>query len=256
MFSKIQNPNTGKWVDLNGIVGKRILNNYIKQVGGLKSFPNSTISDNNIDIRTTAKNLVLNLDIKANYKNLISKFNKNFSSKFNKKTSDTLYKYILDTFLDLVSCTTEIKSGGAYNHPDIGQYDEKCPICLELLDTPVTLDCHHIFCNRCIRSWLLITPNCPSCRANVQNAIIQHLDNNPIQGFDNTTIQGLDNPTKIVILFFVMIVFQNMLEQLNILEPEDLQENEARQDSLIEFISYITSLINLIVELLHTLIRC
>ena len=192
MFSKIQNPNTGKWVNLNGIVGKRILNNYIKQVGGLKSFPNSTISGNNIDIRETAKNLVLNLDIKANYKNLISKFNK--------KTSDTtVYKYILDTFLDLVSCTPKIKSGGAYNHPDIDQCDEKCPICLELLDTPVTLDCHHIFCNRCIRSWLLITPNCPYCRANVQNDIIQHLDNNPIQGFDNTTIQGFDNPTKIVI---------------------------------------------------------
>tara|TARA_B100000575_G_C23143318_1_gene666164 strand:- start:6329 stop:7081 length:753 start_codon:yes stop_codon:yes gene_type:complete len=249
MFSKIQNPNTGKWVDLNGIVGKRILNNYIKQVGWLKSFPNSTISDNNIDIRTTAKNLVLNLDIKANYKNLISKFNKNFSSKFNKKTSDnTVYKYILDTFLDLVSCTPKIKSGGAYNHPDIDQCDKKCPICLELLDTPVTLGCRHIFCNRCIRSWLLITPNCPYCRANVQNDIIQHLDNNLIQEFDNTTIRGLDNPTKIVILFFVMIVFQNILQQLNILEAEDLQENEARHESLIEFISYIT-------ELLHTLIR-
>jgi hypothetical protein len=34
MFSKIQNPETGKWVNVNGVVGKRVLHNYIKQMGG------------------------------------------------------------------------------------------------------------------------------------------------------------------------------------------------------------------------------
>ena len=34
MFSKIQNPETGNWVNTNGIVGKRVLRNYLKQLGG------------------------------------------------------------------------------------------------------------------------------------------------------------------------------------------------------------------------------
>lgn len=38
MFSKIQNPETGKWVNVNGVVGKRVLNNYIRQQGGASSF--------------------------------------------------------------------------------------------------------------------------------------------------------------------------------------------------------------------------
>ena len=34
MFSKIQNPETGNWVNTNGIVGRRVLRNYLKQLGG------------------------------------------------------------------------------------------------------------------------------------------------------------------------------------------------------------------------------
>ena len=35
MFSKIQNPETGKWVNVNGKVGKKVLNNYVNQsIGG------------------------------------------------------------------------------------------------------------------------------------------------------------------------------------------------------------------------------
>ena len=33
MFNKIQNPETGKWVNIHGSVGKRVLRNYVK-VGG------------------------------------------------------------------------------------------------------------------------------------------------------------------------------------------------------------------------------
>ena len=38
MFNKIQNPETGKWVNTNGPVGKRVLRNYVRQMGGF-SFP-------------------------------------------------------------------------------------------------------------------------------------------------------------------------------------------------------------------------
>lgn len=34
MFSRIQNPETGKWVNVNGSAGQKILKNYLKQSGG------------------------------------------------------------------------------------------------------------------------------------------------------------------------------------------------------------------------------
>ena len=36
MFSRIQNPETGKWVNVNGSAGQKILKNYLKQSGGAK----------------------------------------------------------------------------------------------------------------------------------------------------------------------------------------------------------------------------
>ena len=46
-FSKIQNPNTGKWVNINGRIGKTVLNNYIKQFGGalITDQPNSRFTE-------------------------------------------------------------------------------------------------------------------------------------------------------------------------------------------------------------------
>jgi len=35
MFSRIQNPETGKWVNVNGSAGQKILKNYLKQSGGV-----------------------------------------------------------------------------------------------------------------------------------------------------------------------------------------------------------------------------
>ena len=32
MFSQIQNPETGKWVNVNGKVGKKVLNNYVNHL--------------------------------------------------------------------------------------------------------------------------------------------------------------------------------------------------------------------------------
>jgi len=37
MFNKIQNPITGKWVNIYGMTGKRILENYLSQLGGAGS---------------------------------------------------------------------------------------------------------------------------------------------------------------------------------------------------------------------------
>lgn len=66
MFNKIKNPETGKWVDIHGQAGKRVLNNYINQSGeklsgggmfdGIVSMMNDTFkSVTGIDLVTVQK---------------------------------------------------------------------------------------------------------------------------------------------------------------------------------------------------------
>ena len=40
MFNKIQNPETGNWVDVNGKSGQRVLRNYVTQAGGMAALFN------------------------------------------------------------------------------------------------------------------------------------------------------------------------------------------------------------------------
>ena len=40
-----------------------------------------------------------------------------------------------------------------------------CPICIELMQTPVTLACGHSTCKHCLTKWVETKPECPICRA-------------------------------------------------------------------------------------------
>jgi len=40
MFNKIQNPETGNWVNVNGKSGQRVLRNYVTQAGGMTALFN------------------------------------------------------------------------------------------------------------------------------------------------------------------------------------------------------------------------
>ncbi|EFJ41460.1 hypothetical protein VOLCADRAFT_98495 [Volvox carteri f. nagariensis] len=42
-----------------------------------------------------------------------------------------------------------------------------CPVCQDPVNTPVRLDCGHIFCEECILEWLERDRTCPMCRAQV-----------------------------------------------------------------------------------------
>jgi hypothetical protein len=43
----------------------------------------------------------------------------------------------------------------------------ECPICLEIMECPVTLTCQHTFCRDCIIGHSAIQRNCPQCRAEI-----------------------------------------------------------------------------------------
>ncbi|KAF0687623.1 Aste57867_20607 [Aphanomyces stellatus] len=45
-----------------------------------------------------------------------------------------------------------------------GESPLKCPVCFEYFMESLTLSCSHTFCGGCLRSWLLQSMTCPTCR--------------------------------------------------------------------------------------------
>ncbi|MCD7465736.1 hypothetical protein HAX54_001830 [Datura stramonium] len=56
----------------------------------------------------------------------------------------------------------------------------KCPICLSLLNSAVSLTCNHVFCNSCIQTGMKSGSNCPVCKVPFHRREIRpalHMDN-------------------------------------------------------------------------------
>ncbi|XP_043700084.1 protein BREAST CANCER SUSCEPTIBILITY 1 homolog [Telopea speciosissima] len=56
----------------------------------------------------------------------------------------------------------------------------KCPICLSLLNSAVSLTCNHVFCNLCILKSMKSGSNCPVCKVPFQRREVRpapHMDN-------------------------------------------------------------------------------
>ncbi|KAL0363608.1 UNVERIFIED_CONTAM: protein BREAST CANCER SUSCEPTIBILITY 1 [Sesamum calycinum] len=56
----------------------------------------------------------------------------------------------------------------------------KCPICLSLLNSAVSLTCNHVFCNSCIEKSMKAASNCPVCKVPYRRREIRpapHMDN-------------------------------------------------------------------------------
>ena len=43
----------------------------------------------------------------------------------------------------------------------------QCPICHDAYNSPIMLDCNHIFCELCVGTWFDREQTCPLCRAKV-----------------------------------------------------------------------------------------
>ncbi|XWS62371.1 hypothetical protein CRYUN_Cryun06bG0005100 [Craigia yunnanensis] len=56
----------------------------------------------------------------------------------------------------------------------------KCPICLSLLNSAVSLTCNHVFCNACIMKSMKSGSNCPVCKVHYRRREVRpapHMDN-------------------------------------------------------------------------------
>jgi hypothetical protein len=53
--------------------------------------------------------------------------------------------------------------------------DFSCPVCLELMQLPITLICGHSGCNPCVAKWVRTMPHCPVCREPASRAFVEQL---------------------------------------------------------------------------------
>ena len=60
-----------------------------------------------------------------------------------------------------------------------GELDDDfiCPVCLELMQLPITLSCGHSGCKPCIAKWVAqrTSPHCPVCREPASRASVERL---------------------------------------------------------------------------------
>ncbi|KAL4200638.1 hypothetical protein AMTRI_Chr02g212140 [Amborella trichopoda] len=66
------------------------------------------------------------------------------------------------------------------DHLDKMGRELKCPICLSLLNSAVSLTCNHVFCNLCISKYMKTGSNCPVCKVPYHRREIRpapHMDN-------------------------------------------------------------------------------
>ncbi|XP_045461410.1 RING finger and transmembrane domain-containing protein 2-like [Harmonia axyridis] len=57
--------------------------------------------------------------------------------------------------------------GSAPTKEQIQTAGENCPICHDEYDSPVLLECRHIFCENCVTTWFDREQTCPLCRAKI-----------------------------------------------------------------------------------------
>lgn len=55
--------------------------------------------------------------------------------------------------------------------------DKVCGICLEYNVKPTWIGCGgmHVYCRKCIKSWLKLNPTCPSCRSKIKKRVLRDL---------------------------------------------------------------------------------
>ncbi|CAG9854759.1 unnamed protein product [Phyllotreta striolata] len=73
-------------------------------------------------------------------------------------------KLLKVTFLKLLQ---NVSIGSSPSKDQIQTAGEHCPICHDEYETPVLLQCRHIFCENCVTTWFDREQTCPLCRAKI-----------------------------------------------------------------------------------------
>ncbi|KAG5895374.1 hypothetical protein JTB14_029597 [Gonioctena quinquepunctata] len=73
-------------------------------------------------------------------------------------------KLLKNSFLKLLQ---NVSIGSCPSKDQIQTAGEHCPICHDEYDSPVLLQCRHIFCENCVTTWFDREQTCPLCRAKI-----------------------------------------------------------------------------------------
>eukprot|EP00850_Spirogloea_muscicola_P017080 SM000143S00745 [mRNA] locus=s143:350160:352530:+ [translate_table: standard] len=71
--------------------------------------------------------------------------------------------------LRAVSCR-ETQYGSYASTEEVSAAGDMCTICQEKMHRPISLGCHHVFCEDCVLEWFERERTCPLCRAVVRTA--------------------------------------------------------------------------------------
>ena len=78
-----------------------------------------------------------------------------------------IFLYVLNLALYVTEC---LARGLRRCMRPAGIHYDMCSICLEVVHLSGTTDCGHSFCKPCIDRWRAISPTCPTCRKNIEEA--------------------------------------------------------------------------------------
>ena len=94
-----------------------------------------------------------------------------------KKCTPIFFPYTYNHVTSHDSAESTQSQSGAYKKQSLSSWthlhsrrqqdnmSEACPICLDVISTPLTISCGHAFCTSCITEWFQTASTCPMCRA-------------------------------------------------------------------------------------------
>merc|ERR1719352_600701 len=71
---------------------------------------------------------------------------------------------LLETCRDVTGLGAGTRESSAAELAAVGN---ECTVCCDAFESPVTLRCGHVFCERCVGAWFERSRACPLCRAEV-----------------------------------------------------------------------------------------
>ncbi|CAH0388332.1 unnamed protein product [Bemisia tabaci] len=70
-------------------------------------------------------------------------------------------------WIAVIKLLSNVQLGVSPSKEQLAVSGGQCPICHDEFDSPVMLECSHVFCEACVAKWFDREPTCPLCRAKV-----------------------------------------------------------------------------------------
>ena len=89
-----------------------------------------------------------------------------------------IYVYLILPCLTIcvtMYCSLNIREEKKYSYFKYINKNEECPICYDKMKNKeliVKIQCSHLYHQKCINKWIMKRNNCPMCRANIKDILV------------------------------------------------------------------------------------